>query len=114
MALSTALARPLQVRALNAYDFHKVGAGAWSHPNFRRGQPDQLKLIVRKKGAAGAAAASAIAPFEDGAGSACAGMTEDLRSMLSEERGRLRMLAQASWSGGRIMGGGRLEGNRGA
>ena len=33
------------VRALNAYDFKKSGAGRWHHPSFLRGHPELLKNI---------------------------------------------------------------------
>ena len=36
------------VRALNAYDFKKSGAGRWHHPSFLRGHPELLKNIRRK------------------------------------------------------------------
>jgi len=76
------------VRALNAYDFHKVGTGSWSHPNFQRGHPEKLKLIVRKKGTVPSNALTAYqAPEREGE-------VEDLRGMLDLERNRLRALAQ--------------------
>jgi uncharacterized membrane protein YgcG len=50
------------VRALNAYDFKKSGAGRWWHPSFLRGQPDLLANIRRKpppaRGATAAAAST--------------------------------------------------------
>jgi len=36
------------VRALNAYDFKKSGAGRWHHPSFVRGHPELLGNIRRK------------------------------------------------------------------
>lgn len=55
------------VRALNAYDFKKAGAGRWQHPSFLRGRPELLPTIRRKavaprvRGAAAAAAATSTA-----------------------------------------------------
>ena len=36
------------VRALNAYDFKKAGSSSWSHPSFRRANPELLPTIKRK------------------------------------------------------------------
>lgn len=36
------------VRAMNAYQFRKVGPGRWTNPNFKRGKPELLKNITRQ------------------------------------------------------------------
>jgi len=36
------------VRALNAYNFRKVGVGQWQHPEFQRGRPERLRYVTRK------------------------------------------------------------------
>ena len=54
------------VRALNAYDFKKSGAGRWSHPSFVRGHPELLPNI-RRKVAASRRARPPAAPSETAA-----------------------------------------------
>ena len=36
------------VRALNAYDFKKTGAGRWSHPSFVRGHPELQQATLKQ------------------------------------------------------------------
>ena len=76
------------VRALNAYNFKKVGAGQWEHPCFHRDKPELLKNVVRKGKEAKAAASSSTA---------LAHARTDYRNVgeiLAEERSRLWWMKQ--------------------
>lgn len=80
------------VRALNAYNFKKVGVGQWEHPCFHRDKPELLKKVVRKGKEAKAAASYTPAPT-----TALAHARTDYRNVgeiLAEERSRLWWMKQ--------------------